>query len=643
MALFIIAQNTDTYGDIFWTQLINGNYKLLKESLYFGDELRNLLKSISQFSKDQKDLLISIIESGPEYIEFEDDVEKRLAAWKQQRYESVSHDQELKKHYEHYKSISNIDNKLRPAIGPVVTRWGPGKSHLTKEQILQMSNEELSLFLSKANNEDFWEGFQVRALADTLKEAVKDKPEKFTNDLSPFLKNGYSYIYEILWGLRDVWKNKQSIDWNNLFHFIKQYLFNNEFWQDKYKIVDDDHFTTNHKWVVGEVAGLIEDGTRNDEWAFDESLLANAEEIILEILENLKKDTRDDQEQEQQLRDPITDALNTPFGKVLNAFITYALRKARVEKKKGSTRKVKWTKELKEKYEKTLASEIPEAYTLLGQYMPNFNFLDKNWVKKKIKYFEELNDTVLWSSFMYGYLFIHGYFYDDLYLLMKNHYEKALKSTLKADRAEERLVQNISLAYVRGLEDTTEQSFFGILMKNWNISQIEDVIELFCSVQGQLDKATSAEKTKGKQRIIQFWKLAYEKNKYKQTLNEDDKKILSKLSRLIVFLDEINSEYFEWLILSAAHVNINFDSPHFIEHLDILKDKGNSVHYIGKLYLKMLDNFTPDFDQKDIVSTIDYLFTQNDEVVNDAKRICNIYGSRGVDFLRPLFDKYSKK
>lgn len=645
LGLFIIAQEPAKYGHIFWSQLENKNYKLIKEDLYYGDEIRNLLKRISNFQKEQKDLLNTIIEMGPEYLEYEEDREKRLAVWKQQRYEALIHDKDFKAIYEHYKSLSGVDTYLHPAVGPVVVRTGSGQSHLTKEQMLQKTNEELSAFLLQAKDEGFWEGYTIRALGDVLKGTVKDKPEKFTNDMSPFLRNGYLWIYEILWGLRDAWKNKQPIDWDNVLSFINIYILQDDFWNDKYKIDNDDFYKPNHKWVVGEIAGLIEDGTKTDDWAFDISLLKKAEEIIFNILDNLKNDnkgTSGKEEEEEYLRDPISYALNSTFGKILDAFINFALRKARVEKKEFGNNHIHWSDALKGKYEKVLANKIPEAYTLLGQYMPNFLYLDNNWVKKKIKEFEDLNEDKLWHSFFYGYLFTNN-FYDELYLLMKKYYEKALISEIKGDRANERLVQHISLAYIRGFEDLSETSFFGLLLKKEDISQIEDIIEFFWMIQGQLDKASSEEYMRGKQKIIQFWKFVYEKYKIKKELNDENKKILSTLSRLIVFLDEINLENFEWLKLSAIYLNIDFNSPHFIEHLDILKNKGNSAHYVGKIYLEMLNNFTPDFDEKHITSTIEYLFNKNDEEINNAKKICETYGRRGFDFLRPIFEKYRDK
>ena len=153
-----------------------------------------------------------------------------------------------------------------------------------------------------------------------LKEADKANTGKFTDDISPFLKNGYLWIYDILWGFRDAWKNKQSIDWSKIIYFIKQYIFQDEFWEDKYKVVADDHYTANHNWVVGEIAELIEDGTKKGDWAFDEILLEDAELIIFKILENIKVEKEEEQDEDEQYRDPITYALNSTFGKTLNAF-----------------------------------------------------------------------------------------------------------------------------------------------------------------------------------------------------------------------------------------------------------------------------------------------------------------------------------
>ena len=122
------------------------------------------------------------------------------------------------------KKITNIDTELHPAIGKTETRWGPGPSPLTREEILRMTNRELAEFLSKFKTKDSWEGPTVGGLSDTLKEAVKTNPNKFADDLGPFKDGGFIYIYKILDGFKDAWKEKKAIDWGKIFDFITTYI-----------------------------------------------------------------------------------------------------------------------------------------------------------------------------------------------------------------------------------------------------------------------------------------------------------------------------------------------------------------------------------------------------------------------------------
>jgi len=74
---------------------------------------------------------------------------------------------------------------------------------------------------------------------------------------------------------------------------------------------------------------------------------------------------------------------------------------------------------------------------------------------------------------------------------------------------------------------------------------------------------------------------------------------------LTVFLPKLNKDNSEWLKLSTRYLEIDFDSSYFIEYLNKLKDKGDSKEtskYIGEIFLNMLSNFTPDYDQEHIRS-----------------------------------------
>jgi hypothetical protein len=53
----------------------------------------------------------------------------------------------------------------------------------------------------------------------------------------------------------------------------------------------------------------------------------------------------------------------------------------------------------------------------------------------------------------------------------------------------------------------------------------------------------------------------------------------------------------------------------------------------------MLEKITPDYDKKHICSIIKFLY--NAGAQENADKICNIYGSRGLEFLRDIYEKHA--
>jgi hypothetical protein len=636
MALYIIGQNLDKYSELFWEVLESDKGDLILEGPYFGDELKYLLQNLKNLSDEQKEKIKNRIEEGPKKYIPKEDSDKYIAIWKQKRYQALSSDSYFKKLYDEEKEKTKSDAELAPAIGRIEFRWGAGASPLTKEDLLRIPNLKIAEFLSTFKTKDFFHGPSVEGLSAILKESVKEKPEKFINDLSRFLNTGYFYVYDFIWGIRDAWNNKKSLEWGKLFDFIIKYINREDFWQDKL-MVEDDHWNANHKWVIGIIGELIQDGTKDDNWAFDKSYLPAAKEIIFLISDNLKR------EEEKDIGDPVTYALNSPFGKLITALIYLALRTARLEDKRGEKKVVKWSEDLKRKYEKLLKDEAIEAYVLFGEYMPNFYYLDKSWVEQKIKEFESIEKEQLWSSFMIGYLFLPK-FYDNLYKLMKKHYFKALSHSFKERDAEERLIHYITNSYLIGIEDISEKSLFGKILKDMKPSQLEHVINFFWRQKDPI--VTEKENGKFRNKIIEFWRFLYEKYRNKPSFNEDDKRILSDLTELTIFLPKIDEENFRWLDLSASNIHRDPSSHLFIEYLDGLKDRSDKVEsgkYIAKIFLKILDVYTPTYKKEHIISIVEYLYDLKDKETRDsADKICNIYGSHGIDFLRDAYEKSRK-
>ena len=638
MAIYIIGQEMDHYGPLFWEILESQTGRLIMgNALYFGDELKYLLKNLKPLSDEQKSVLKNKIEQGVKRHAPKEDPERYIALFKQEIYEALSHDPYFKDLYGEMKQITNVDAELHPAIRETETRVGPGPSPLSKEEILKMTNKELSEFLSKFKTKDSWEGPTVGGLSEVLKEAVKADPNKFADNLEPFEDAGFIYVYKILDGLRETFKEKKNHNWGKEFDFINQYIRKDQFWKDEY-VVEKDQWLggADHEWVTGIIAGLIEEGTRDDSWAFPEEYFERAKEIIFYLLREPKED--------KEITDYVTHTLNTPCGKLISALVNLALRIARVNNKKGVKAEPRWSEEYKDKFDDILSKKIIEAYTSLGRFLPNFYYLDKDWVADKVKQVSTEKGSKYWEAFMDGYLSI-GTVYDEIYKLMRLHYQYGLSFGLKDKRNQEHLVQHICIGYLRDYERLDDpSSFFQKIVDMWKPDQIKEIIGFFWMQRYYLNES-SDENQRMKEKIISFWSKIYEryKGRDEKSFSQEDRKILSSVSRLAVFLPQITAESNKWLMLSATYVHEDFNSTFFIEYLDKVKDKDDSketAKYIGKIYLMMLEKITPDYDKKHIRSIIEFLY--NSGAQENANRICNIYGSRGQEFLRDIYEKNNK-
>jgi hypothetical protein len=232
---------------------------------------------------------------------------------------------------------------------------------------------------------------------------------------------------------------------------------------------------------------------------------------------------------------------------------------------------------------------------------------------------------------------------------MRSHYEKAINFEFKEKHSSEKLVQNICLVYLQDIEKIIDKDgLFRKILDKWNSSQIKEIISWFWMqrdlIIGPIREKKKTEETirieKMQELIIGFWRWIYQ-NKYKEKkqLKEEDKEILSELSKLAVFLEKIDAENCKWLSLSALYIHIDFNVPFFLKYLNGLKDKDKDAgKYVGEIFLKILENLTPNYDQKDIRSIVEYLYISNFKEIADE--ICNIYSTRSLEFLRDIYEKY---
>lgn len=617
---------------------INNKYDELKEFFWnwfdahkgtinttFKHELYKLLEdNNSKFSEDEFEKLIAWIESL-DYSKYYDDASAEqleiVTAYKKKEWlwsikSSSIKAQEL---YEKYNVInpSEIEH-------PGFDHWTSG---LTLKAGYESPIEEKDIFCtktvdkivheiktfdpSKIEKERFTRDSDlIEGMANDLADCVKENPNKYSLEMEKFIELDWIYKYHLIYGLTNALKEKKKFEWGKVLDFIL-------------KIMDKDFFASQEQyvlWLKGQIASLIEDGTKRDENAFDKKHLPLAKEVLF-LLINHKEE-----EQIEYDRDMSTYVLNSINGKALHALINYALRYGRL----NSSQKIKWEDDVKEFFTKQLDENTEYSksiFTILGDYLPHLRFLDKEWVDSNFNKIFPMENEDLWEIAISGYFLYSSTVYTDIYEEFKQygHLDKALKHKFKSDEIQQKIIQHICIMFNSSKDDET--IFDAIESKDQ-----ESILELI-RFMWQVDRKNITEEARTK--IFGLWQKIYE------VFREDDSSgaqaIFSTLSKWFVFIDTIDEEILPYLKLTAKYTEKNHNSYFIVEELERLVK--NNPKYVGELYVEMLTNdIFPTYKQEQIENTIELMYKLGEK--DNAKMICNLYRKRGIYFLNEISKRY---
>ncbi len=621
LAFYAINYHYNELKDIFWQwfdsedNILNSTYrheycKLLTDraELFTDSELQKVLDWIENldYSKYYAD-------RTPEQLE-------QITAYRKKEWLLSIKDfsQEAKNLYEQYNKISPEEIEH-----PCFDVWNSGiqlidHSHIKdKETFCNQSVKEIVKYIQNFDpnkvekspfdtNEDLIEG-----LAEDLGNCIKNDPSKFSEELSLFDGFDYMHKYYIIYGFSRAWREKLKFDWTNLFEFID-------------KILDDDFFKSQDKyksWLVGEIANLIEYGTQKDDNAFEKKLLPKAKKILFKLLANKDDENIDDND------DLIYYALNSPNGKVLHALVSYALRYGRL----NSSQKEKWEREIKDFFTNQLEKDDDYSklvFTIIGQYLNNLLFLDKEWVYNNFNKIFPIKNDILWEISIDGYFSYSTTVYKDIYKKFKElgDLQKGIEFHFKQNRTLEKMIQFAVVAYMGNFD--TETIVDIINSKNSN-----NIIEIINFVwQGYRDKYENNDLEK----INILWNKIFDIFKGETDSKAQD--IFSELCKWFVFVKNIDKTNIELLKLSAKYSEKQHNSYFITEEL--LRLVKNNAKYVGEIYLYMIENnIYPSYKKEDIKETISFLIKHEDE---NAIKICNKYAQQGIYFLKDLLKSRTK-
>lgn len=619
IAIHAINYHFQELAEIFW--LWQGNPL---ENHELKPELYELFKNHSKnFSKEQILQVINWINIQ----QYEDKDKKLVALGKREWLETLleSKNDKVLKEYEKYRNI-NPEKITHP--GKVIWMEPRGiedDAQISVDDLLKMDNEKIADYLVSLKQEEASDRFYISNTKDCFRKAIIAKPNKFTENLTPFLLLQLQFQSIILQGLYSAWQERKDFNWEKLFNYVLSIIDpENEnyqrFWEDENK---KDPY--NYKYsIISEIADLIHEGTRQDENAFKEEFLVLAEKILF-ILVN-KTESNLTKFDDLQFR-----IINSAKYKIFRSMISYSLRYIRLNKQLQDINR--WEKEVKEDFTKRLdKEESPEFYYTLGAYLLNLYYLDKNWIIENINKIFPKEKELLWKSATVGYFVNLNRVYPEIYKLLEdnNILLKAVNYKFSEEYISEKVVQTICIGYIEGWEEmANSKSLINQILKNRRDGQLLELVRFIKAISREIPE-------KMQEKIKPLWSEIY-KVILKKEENIKFQNLAFELFDWIDIAKVIDDDIFKWLKLSVKYVNQY--NPGMI-YEKFYHNINKNPEKIGLLFLEMLKYKVPiPYNYEDIIGTVELLYSKGLKII--ANQISDVYVKNGYFFLRKTYETYN--
>ena len=490
--------------------------------------------------------------------------------------------------YQKYKQINPLKIK-RPGLSLYTEISSNETGLVTFEALASMSNTQIAESLADPKEEFERSSLVENNLARRLVECIETDPERFTDNLLPFRDVHSVYQYWILEGFLSAWRGKKAFDWAALLEFIYHILTSKQFRTEKPKT------GLNYKgWILSTTAELIKVGTADDEHAFDVQLLPLAEKIVLILAEKVKSDR-------YAIEHTSFTVLTSTPAKVFSAMMKYALRFARTNKTENG---IRWPQTIRTDFTKRLDRNVEPSFEfsfMLGVYLPNLLYLDKEWVVGNINRIFPQQDEYHWRAAFSGYLY-NSRIYADLYTLLKEngHYRKALNTDFADSETPCRLVEHICMGWIESGETLNDKnSLIYQLINSDNPNLFSHLVHFFWRQRDNLSPKMTA-------KVVPAWRALFEVLSQKSDVLEYQE-VFSRLSGWVALVDKIDAEVLKWLKMSTQYIRGLTDSAFFVEEL--LPHATKTPAEVGDIYLGMLThNVYPYHDQEHIQEIIRALY-----------------------------------
>lgn len=582
--------------------------------------------------------ILACVNDVPGYYKKHEDKERMTAFWKFKWLSALKDTEFFKKDYKEAKKESESKNEqYQPDRKGTQTGWVKDTSPLTVDEILVSPPETLiDQYFNKTDwvvdkwIANFEKDPNKDGLKETLKQAAIKQPSYFTDNQQLFAKIPVEYLRFIIRGLTEHWKNKQKINWKDTIELCSSVIR-----QDIFK-TNITNFGYESQGFIKEICSLIDAGCKNDDNAFPKNLKDNVESLFNSMTElpltKIQPEIDDD---------VLIWALNSVIGNISRSYIYFSLwvKRNKIEEINN------WGDS---NFERIFNLGL-EPHVWLGQFLVNFNYLDKKYTKTKVESLNEsdINDKK-WHCFMEGYL---GYsnLQPGLFEMMFPHYKKLKNTIIFNNNLEKRYIRHLTYFYLKGnLELEKDSLFYDVLMNAKETKRLDLWIETanyLWSISPKTIETESLDIPKDViGRILEFWEWTYNHNDIKNLLGEEKyRQFMSKLGLLLIYVKKLDKQKYDWMLNSIPYLEEHHNTPYIIQYMTRYTST-EELHYVGNLFIELLKTSTPSYDKDHILLIVRRLYESKDtDLKKMADEICNTYGRRGNHMLRNLLENFDNE
>lgn len=467
------------------------------------------------------------------------------------------------------------------------TRVGPGPSPFTVDILIAAAKDgSLLEKLSSFEEREYWHGPTAEGMWDTLQTAVERAPDIFLRRLNLYVKCDIPVVHAVISGLRKRLEAKdgakpngsQSRLWSKLLDYFEQVLAEPTFWEDEGP--EPKRLVARRSWVLSAMADALASGTRVDKTAYPPRLLSQGWYILTTLLARTPGMTKIDES------DVVTQAINTPRGRAIEALVNHALRVCRLESKKKKSHTEAWAA-LRIAFDQQLdlcKNANFEFSTLMAQYIANLDYLSADWLEQNIN---RVFDVSFPDNFRCA---LAGLPYATLtrrvYRLLADNgiVSAALDAKNRSDRENHRIVEFMGLALLWG-DDSLDSDRFRKLFEPGREDQLTAAADWFWAIRG--DKLSQKQIAV----IHAFWSAALE---WARRQAVPQKQLLSHLVRLAVYLPTLDAKTTPLLDAVAPFVGTDYVFQIFVEELARLA-KENPAE-VSRILGLSLETSKPNYD-----------------------------------------------